>query len=223
MFQKDTPTIHLLYGQVRNLYVTLLRSFCRREVVDRAELTTFDPHLSSNHMPLNQIYLGSAVHGLLQMNLYSSNKSMVEHVQLRCRDFMIQMCQQIKKRFDLDSRLWYMASFIGPAKILQSTTREVMPSLHDFVKLVPRLYCGELQALDNEWRSLDSTQLPPEITNHNCREIDFFVKLGQVKDNDGNYAYENDPLCFDDFNTTDIEQCSRKIVLKNQFNKNGLS
>lgn len=191
LFQRDTPTIHLLYEQVRTFYVTLVRGFCRRELVDRADLTKFNPDLPSNHMPLNQIYLGSAVHGLLQTNEYSNNKSMVEHVQLRCREFMIQMCQQIQKRFDLDSRLWYMASFLEPAKILRSTTRDVMPSLHDFAKLVPRLYCGDLQTLDNEWRALDSATLPQDITTHDCSETAFFVKLGQVTDNDGNYVFKN--------------------------------
>ena len=84
LFQRDTPTIHLLYEQVMNFYVILLRRFCCREIVDKAELATFNPDLPGNHMPLNQIYLGSAVHGLLQMNPYSSNKAIVEHVQLRC-------------------------------------------------------------------------------------------------------------------------------------------
>lgn len=116
---------------------------------------------------------------------------MVEHVQLRCREFMIPMCQELKKRFDLDNMLWYMASFIGPAKVLQSRTREVMLSLHDFVRIVPRLHCVDLQTLDNEWRKLDSAQLPPEIINSNCRKIEFFIKLGAVKDNLGNFAYKN--------------------------------
>ena len=84
-----------------------------------------------------------------------------------------------------------MASFLGPAKILRSTTRNVLPCLHDFAKLVPRLYCGDLQTLDNEWRALDSATLPEDITTHDCSETAFFFKLGQVTDNVGNYLFKN--------------------------------
>ena len=54
----------------------------------------FDSNLNSNHLPLNQIYLGSAIHGLLQMEVYFCNQGMVDHVRSRCREFMITICQQ---------------------------------------------------------------------------------------------------------------------------------
>ena len=69
-----------------------------------------------------------------------------------------------------------MASFIIPAKILKSRTREVMPSLYDFVHLVPRLYnCSDIQTIDNEWRNLDSAQLPVEMHSDDCTEINFVL------------------------------------------------
>lgn len=93
MFQRDAPTVHLLYDHIIQLYTTVLRYFCRRELVDKADLMSFDPSLISNHMPLNQIYLGSAVHGLLQTQVYIRNPNMVDDVRSRCREFMIIMCQ----------------------------------------------------------------------------------------------------------------------------------
>lgn len=45
LFQRDTPTIHLVYVQVREFYITLLRSFCCRELIDKGDITKFNPQL----------------------------------------------------------------------------------------------------------------------------------------------------------------------------------
>lgn len=108
LFQRDTPTVHLLYDQIIQLFKNLRRYFCRQDAVDKADLMKFDPMLTSNHLPLNQIYLGAAIHGILQADIYSSNQDMVYDVRSRCRNFMITMCQQLQKRFYLNSTFWYM-------------------------------------------------------------------------------------------------------------------
>ncbi|XP_064091606.1 uncharacterized protein LOC135205173 [Macrobrachium nipponense] len=71
MFQQDAPTIHLLHEHIIQLCKTLLRYFCCSDVVDKVDLVAFDPSLAVNHMPLHHIYLGSEVHGLLQMDEYT--------------------------------------------------------------------------------------------------------------------------------------------------------
>lgn len=105
MFQRDGPTLHLAYDHIIQLYRNILYYFCKRECVDRADLMAFDPSLSSNHVPLNHIYLGAAIHGLLQTETYNRNQGMVDYVRTRCREFMVIMCQQIKKRFDMNTKL----------------------------------------------------------------------------------------------------------------------
>ncbi|XP_066963613.1 zinc finger protein 862-like [Macrobrachium rosenbergii] len=159
------------------------------DLVDKANIVSFDPSLCTNHMPLNRVYLGSKVHGLLQLEEYNRDHEMVNDVRTRCREFLIRMCQQLKKRFDLDNKFFYMASFLDIKKVLQSKPRELLPTLHDFSMSVPRIYGGNLQDLDNEWRNLDSTFIPEEIKS--CSITDFYVKLGGIKDNEGILMFNN--------------------------------
>lgn len=66
-----------------------------------------------------------------------------------------------------------------------------MPSLSDFVKLAPRLYVGNLQDLDNEWRNLDTTPDLAHLLSDGCESHDFYMKLGELKDNEGTKQFDN--------------------------------
>lgn len=191
MFQKEGPTVHLLHFHITQLYNNLLRYFCRSEVVEKADPMKIDPNLSSNHKPLNQLYLGPAVHGLLQTEVYVRNTSMVTYVQSRCREFMITMCLQLQKRFDINSPFWRMTSFLCPKTLLDSKSRDSMPSLYDFVHHVPRIYSGNLRELDTEWRNLDTTPNVRELCAEGCNVIEFYTKLGEMKDNEGVHHFKN--------------------------------
>lgn len=181
LFQRETPTIYLVHFHINRLYKTTLQYFCRREMIDRSDLQHFDPSQEVNHMPLNNIYLGASVHMLLQKEEYYKNVDMVTDVRRRCRLFMIKLCEEIKKRFQLQDDIWKMASLFNPEKVLDPTTRDAMPSLAPLVTKIPRLYDGDLQTIDNEWRNLDSTPIPLEITQQTCKPVDFYKKLGSLK------------------------------------------
>lgn len=191
MFQKDGPTIHFLHFHITQLYNNLLRYFCRSEVVEKADPMTIDPNSSSNHKPLNQIYLGPAVHGLLQTEAYVQNPGMVAYVQSRCREFMITMCLQLQKRFDINSPFWRMTSYLCPKTLLDSKSRDSMPSMYDFVHHVPRIYSGNLADLDTEWRNLDTTPNVRDLSAEGCNVIEFYTKLGEMKDNEGVHQFKN--------------------------------
>lgn len=106
---------------------------------------------------------------------------MVNDVRKRCRLFMIKLCEEIKKRFDLDDDIWKMTPYFNPKQFLDHTTRDVMPSLSPLLAKVPILYNVDVQVLDNEWRNLDSIPVPPDINHENCNPIDFYLKLGTAK------------------------------------------
>lgn len=190
MFQRDAPTVHLLYEHITQLYNNLLRYFCRSEAVDKADSMTLDFQSNTNHKPLQQIYLGPAVHGLLQTEVYLQNPGMVHDVQARCRAFMITMCTQLQKSFDLKSSFWRMASFLCLKTVLQSKTRDSMPSLYDFAKHVPRIYSGDVQTLDSEWRNLDATLNVRDLCPEEYIITDFYVKLQGMTDNEGIHQFK---------------------------------
>lgn len=83
LFQRETPTIFHVHFHLTRLYKTTLQYFCRREILDRSNLSTFDPANKTNHVPLNNIYMGSYVHGLLQKEEYNRDSRMLEEVKER--------------------------------------------------------------------------------------------------------------------------------------------
>lgn len=104
LFQRQGPTIHLLYTSFKTLYVDLLRYFCKQDVVSKTPVfTQIDPALEANHMPLEQIYLGVEVHRLLQTPEFRANVPMVADVRTRCRLFMVSACKELKARIPFQS------------------------------------------------------------------------------------------------------------------------
>lgn len=174
LFQRETPTIFHVHVCLNRLYKTTLQYFCRKELLDKSDMYTFDPANHTNHVPLSNLYLGSYVHGLLQEDEFNRNNKMVDDVKERCQLFMIKLCEEIKKRFDLNDPLWHMTSYFVPEKFIDSKSRDMMPSLYPLVKYVPRIYTGDIQVLDNEWRQLDSVPLTTEVTTNLCDPVVFF-------------------------------------------------
>lgn len=83
-----------------------------------------------------------------------------------------------------------MTSYFVPEIFIDSESRDMMPSLYPLVKYVPRIYTGDIQVLDNEWRQLDSVPLTTEVTTNLCDPVVFFTKLSNVKENN-EYMFKN--------------------------------
>ena len=66
-----------------------------------------------------------------------------------------------------------------------------MPSLSDFVNQVPRIYSGNLNDLDSEWRNLDTTPNVRDLSAEDNNIVDFYNKLGEMKDNEGLHQFQN--------------------------------
>ena len=124
---------------------------------------------------------------LLQTEAYNINvNNMNEFIyQFRrdCRQMMIKLCQEIKKRFDMDDDLLRMISFFHPMKVFNYSSRQHLPSLGPLVRKMPRIYTGDIQMLDDEWRNLDSITLPDEFQpSDNCGVVHFYQKLGSFQE-----------------------------------------
>ncbi|XP_042237675.1 protein ZBED8-like isoform X2 [Homarus americanus] len=184
LFQSESPTIHLLHDSICQLYRNLLGYFCRPEVFQTGNLDAVDPRDDENHLPISQIYLGATIHGLLQSEQYREHSNAVKDVQFRCRIFMINLCVQLRQRFELGSKFLWMCSFLSSNRVFDTKSRKEMPSLYDFVKAVPRIYSGSIQVLDDQWRDLDVIAIPPEIKD-SSDIVDVYTKLGELKDGVG--------------------------------------
>ena len=77
-----------------------------------------------------------------------------------------------------------MISFFDPTLILKHETRDLLPTLVDLVARVPRLYQGDLQTLDNEWRALDTSVIPDDLRNYDPKKVGpvvFYQQLASLE------------------------------------------
>ena len=212
-----------MHGSITSLYKILLSYFCKPDAIHRTELHNLDPNDESIYLPINQIYLGLAVHGLFQRDDIRSNQNIVTDVRLRCRTFFVILCMQIKKRFNFDNNLLKMASILSPKKLLDAKTRQDMPSMYEFVMEVPRIYHSQLQELDNQWRNIPFHSFTDDMMRDpNCDILTFYRNLSNEKDVHGKKIFKTfagfalDVLSLATSNA-DVERLFSKVnLLKNE-------
>ena len=184
LFQDEKPTIHLVHSKLDVLYKEILGMFCHPHLITpQSDMSNLDPADERNHKPIYQLYLGSSLHKMYQEKEYSSKRDMLRDVSVRCRMFLIKLCQEIKKRFNMNDKLLRNISYLNPLTLLDSKTRENCPSLSDLVDLLPRMRKNSIkQILDNEWRLLDIVNIPDSVTKEKCCIVHFYQKLALVND-----------------------------------------
>ena len=133
LFQKESPTIHLIHDNISELYKFLLCTFSYDHIVCNLRLNEIDPSDESIHKPLNQLYLGSDLHEIFQKTDFQNHENMIQDIRKRCKTFLIVLCQEIRKRFDMDNKLWNLAAYLHPNRVMSSAIRAEMPSLRDII------------------------------------------------------------------------------------------
>ena len=135
VFQRETPTIHLIHDSIAELYKFLLCTFSHAHFIATLSLHEIDPANESLHKPLNQLYLGSDLHEIFQKPEYHNQETMIQDIRRRCKTFLIVLCQEIRKRFELDNNLWKLAAYLHPRRVMSSAAPAEMPSLGNFITL----------------------------------------------------------------------------------------
>lgn len=107
------------------------------------------------------------------MNQLDKHKKSVDpnlnDFQLRCQNFIMVACKEIKDRYDFNNLILPSLSVLNPTRALPQEERDTTPSLLPLVSLLPR--CTDfseshLQKIDDEWGRLPNfvSCLPFEIT-----------------------------------------------------------
>ncbi|KAE9522739.1 hypothetical protein AGLY_016848 [Aphis glycines] len=107
-----------------------------------------DPKDESQYLPLKSIYLGASMFLLTQNK--NINEQMLLDVLKRCRLFLIELCIEIKLRFDFSDKILSSQSSISPQHIFSQQHSNTL--LH-FIILFPRI-CNDqyhMQLIYDEW------------------------------------------------------------------------
>ena len=84
-----------------------------------------------------------------------------------------------------------MISFFHPEKIFKHSSRQAMPTLVNLLTRLPRIYKGDPQILDDEWRYLDSiTGMQEEFRDLNNKVVPFYQRLADYRQF-GKHVFKN--------------------------------
>lgn len=149
LFQSDKTVIDSVFTKMSELYKDILFSFVRKI----PNPFTYNPNDESQYLPLKSIYLGASMFLLTQNN--NIDEQMLLDVLKRCRLFLIEICIEIKLRFDFSDKILSSLIYISPKNIF---SQEHSNTLLNFVILFPRICNDEIQmqVIDDEWRKLNS-------------------------------------------------------------------
>lgn len=194
MFQKTESTVHKLHNSCKTLYRNTLRCYYKQEVITSTpDITRIDPCEEKHFAPLEHIYLGAEVHRLCQSPEYRENTKLICDVRRRCRTFLVTACMEMKKRFPLDSKMLEMCTLLTVANCVDKNVLKETPSLSDLAQELPRIYQGDLQQLDDEWRNLPNLNIPENVKTQNNPEV-FFEWLSTLKSDKGTPIFKSLPV-----------------------------
>lgn len=164
MFQKKESTVHMMYKACKTLYKDTLRYYYKQDIINSTpHVEHIDPFEERNFVPLDQIYLGAELHILFQSPEYRGNAKLIHDVRSRCRTFLASVCLEMKKRFPFDCKVLEMCSVFSVPNCVDQNVLSATPSLSQVVQELPRVYEGDIQHLDDEWRSLPNLHIPDNL------------------------------------------------------------
>ncbi|KAJ8954327.1 hypothetical protein NQ314_007131 [Rhamnusium bicolor] len=150
-FQSEIPKVHVLLKRVTTLYKLILKSFIKGpylQVIDIGKVTITDPE---KYLSLENIYCGPKADIFIkQSNMDSAD---VKNFHLRVLEFYVELCKQIKKRFNFGEAILKFASYFDPTVIFSSE----ITSISEADNIFPFLNI-DLQELDLEYRILGETE-----------------------------------------------------------------
>lgn len=204
----------------------MLRCFYGHDHLCRYDINSIDPNKVEDHLPDEQLYLGAGVHRLLLTSEIAGNKDLLKDVRSSCRVFLITDCQQMKARFPFDNKLLQLITDFSVRKCLSSNALMATPSLVSLAMEVPRIYNGDLQALDDEWQHLHNMSLPDDLKQTNNTKT-FFRGLRKLKNEDDEQVFSVLPQFALDLlalptSNADVERIFSKVGLVKTKQRNKL-
>lgn len=184
-FQNEKVVITAVYNRFCETYKSLLLSYLTPNYVNSNHLVNIDPKNNNEFINLRNIYLGIEI----MKNIEKLDEKQKDNFLIRCREFLIISCIEMKKRFDFGDTLLYKISIFDP----KCTNKP--NSIYNILKELPRIINENdtelMQKIDDEWRLYCQCflELPESILKES--EIDvFWHKIATFTDVAGNHKFK---------------------------------
>lgn len=178
-FQAEKPRLHLLLKTTKSFLHTMMVNFVKEEIVDN---TTFDKNEYRNPsalLPVDDIYIGAKAKKLVVAS--NMPRSVLREIQKCCRNFYIELCDQVLSRINMNDPVLAALEIIDP----QHLGTSIVPLLIQFENLLPAN--ADEDDIDIEWRNCLHQQFVDKANDLS----EFWPKVFELKNGSGEYMYPN--------------------------------
>lgn len=143
IFQSEFTKIHLLDEYMRNLYTDVLKNFIKLENVN----TSVDFNDSSLYLDYDQMYFGLKFEDFC-LNAQTETSEIL-NIKRNLVNFYVELCTQIRKRFDFGQNKTQLLKFLDMKEIVTGKLPTILPILRAFP-----FHKVDEEQLNIQWRSL---------------------------------------------------------------------
>ena len=191
LFQREEPTIHLLYDKQVDLFKGTLIHFCVfskiKPLRNSLDLIKFDFKCKENIKPLNEISIGINAKEIISQFSEQNKLLFLSGV----KNFFIKICVEMLAKFSLNNKYLSNLRFLNPENITQEGQKMITYIAKNMPPVV-KLETKDLDALSVEWQLLMLEDLPDfyKIEANKKIYIPIDIYWGKIFDmNTGNEKY----------------------------------
>lgn len=149
-FQSQDLRLHTLFNTISDEYRNILSMFIR-DVIINQHISKIDPADTDLHWPFESMHVGGKCQAMLLRQPLAVNEGRFKR---DCRAFLIELCNQMRKRFPFESdSVLAMISCLDPKEAC-STNRSltnITKLAMNFPMLVPE---DDFDTLEEQWRAI---------------------------------------------------------------------
>lgn len=192
LFQRDSPTIHIMYSKQLDLFRNTLLQFCKFEVIEKInnakDLINFDFKAKKNIKPIETINIGIKTKECISKFTNNEKSVFLEGV----KQYNLKLCEQLINNLSLSNVFLSNLEFLNPLSRSIENENKIM---YCAKKLPPGANIGhkELDALSTEWKYLVLEKIPKdwyldEVQKY--KPIDsYWGRIFMMKDSDNEVKY----------------------------------
>lgn len=150
-FQSEKPKIHTLLKRLTELYKTILKNYLKSSYINNTPVHIINNVDPQNFLLLENMYFGANVELLLSTSEIDVTE--VQKFKTNCLAFYIELCTQIKSRFNFNDPLLKLLSNFAPDIVVSGDVLSIVSIVQHFPQIIINI-----EKLNSEWRLLSDVE-----------------------------------------------------------------
>lgn len=182
--QSETSKVPILLERMSTFYKSLLRNFIKAEVTKNTEFDRINVEYPHNFKEIDTVYCGGKSDAFIldSIRKNKTSQTVIGNFKRHVLSFYIELCKQVKNRFNFEDNCLMYASNFSPSKMKLKT----VDSVSDFVNLFPQIEC-DIETVNLEYQSV----LDLDLNKFSNSVDDFWKEIFIMKNDLNNPMFPN--------------------------------